>query len=112
MFKKQKLIFIFQGLADFLDNYRMSTSLLQTLNMTRYHINPVLFFSNVTFTREDGTSTFLFRPSVLVKQVERVECIPESEALSNFFTFLMSVGPKNIVLVGLDEDTVGWCFFF
>ena len=42
MFKKQKLIFIFQGLADFLDNYRMSTSLLQTLNMTRYPINPVL----------------------------------------------------------------------
>ena len=40
--KKQKLTFIFQGLADYLDNYRMSTSLLQTLNMTRCPINPVL----------------------------------------------------------------------
>ena len=72
----------------------------------------MLFNSYVIFTREDGTSTFLFRPSVLVKEVERVECILESDALSNFFTFLKSAGPNNIVLVGLDEDTVGWCFFF
>ena len=27
------------GLTGYLDNYKMSTSLLQTLNMTRYHTN-------------------------------------------------------------------------
>ena len=43
---------------------------------------------------------------VLVEEVERVECLSEEEAISNFFTFLNSVGP-NVVLVGLDEDTVG-----
>ena len=57
-------------------------------------------------TREGSTSTFLFRPTVLVKQVERVECVSEEEAISAFFHFLKSVGP-NVVLVGLDEDTVG-----
>ena len=56
--------------------------------------------------REGSTSTFLFRPTVLVKQVDRVECVSEEEAFSAFFHFLKSVGP-NVVLVGLDEDTVG-----
>ena len=56
--------------------------------------------------REGSSSTFLFRPTVLVEQVERVECVPEEAAISAFFVFLKSVGP-NVVLVGLDEDTVG-----
>ena len=43
---------------------------------------------------------------VLVEQVDRVECVSEEEAISAFFHFLKSVGP-NVVLVGLDEDTVG-----
>ena len=38
--------------------------------------------------------------------MERVECVPEEAAISAFFVFLKSVGP-NVVLVGLDEDTVG-----
>ena len=33
-----ELIFVCLGLADYLDNYKMSTPLLQTLHMTRYHI--------------------------------------------------------------------------
>ena len=57
-------------------------------------------------SREGSTSTFLFRPTVLVEQVDRVECVPEEAAISAFFVFLKSVGP-NVVLVGLDEDTVG-----
>ena len=43
---------------------------------------------------------------VLVAPVERVECISEEAALDAFFAFLKSVGP-NVVLVGMDEDTVG-----
>ena len=56
--------------------------------------------------REESTSTFLFRPTVLVSEVERVECVSEEAAISAFFAFLKFVGP-NVVLVGLDEDTVG-----
>ena len=57
-------------------------------------------------TREGGSSTFLFRPTVLVKQVARVECVSEEVAINAFFAFLKDVGP-NVVLVGVDEDTVG-----
>ena len=57
-------------------------------------------------SREGSTSTFLFRPTVLVRQVDRVECVSEEAAISAFFVFLKSVGP-NVVLVGMDEDTVG-----
>ena len=57
-------------------------------------------------TREEGTSTFLFRSPVLVKQVERVECVSEEVAISAFVAFLKSFGP-GVVLVGMDEDTVG-----
>ena len=57
-------------------------------------------------TREGSTSTFLFRPTVLVKQVDRLECVSEEEAISALYDFLKTVGP-NIVLVGLDEETVG-----
>ena len=35
-----------------------------------------------------------------------MECVSEEAAISAFFHFLKSVGP-NVVLVGLDEDTVG-----
>ena len=38
--------------------------------------------------------------------MDRVECVSEEEVISAFFHFLKSVGP-NVVLVGLDEDTVG-----
>ena len=62
--------------------------------------------NNPHHKREEGTSKYLFRPMVLVEEVERVECLSEEEAISNFFTFLNSVGP-NVVLVGLDEETVG-----
>ena len=33
-----ELIIVCLGLTDYLDNYKMSTPLLQTLHMTRYHI--------------------------------------------------------------------------
>ena len=92
---------------------------------------------NHNVAREESTSTFLFRPTVLVEQVEsrgfflswllifnhlyyktlifhslilvqveRVECVSEKEALSSFFDFLKSVGP-NVILCGMDEETVG-----
>ena len=35
-----------------------------------------------------------------------MECVPEDAAISAFFVFLGSIGP-NVVLFGLDEDTVG-----
>ena len=35
-----------------------------------------------------------------------MECVSEEAAISAFFAFLKFVGP-NVVLVGLDEDTVG-----
>lgn len=48
----------------------------------------------------------MFRPAVLVRRVKRVECVSEEEALLAFFDFLESVAPR-VVLVGLDEETVG-----
>ena len=47
----------------------------------------------------------MFRPTVLVERVERVECQREKEALKAFVAFLKQFGPK-ILLVGFDEDTV------
>ena len=38
--------------------------------------------------------------------MERVECVSEETAIAAFFAFLKSVGP-NVLLVGMDEDTVG-----
>ena len=48
---------------------------------------------------------FLFRPTVLVERVERVECRREKEALKAFVAFLKPLGNK-VLLVGLDEDTM------
>ena len=48
----------------------------------------------------------MFRPSVLVRRIERVECVGEEKALLAFLDFLESVAPR-VVLVGLDEGTVG-----
>ena len=39
-------------------------------------------------------------------RVEPVKCVSEEEALLAFFAFLETVGPR-VVLVGLDEETVG-----
>ena len=47
----------------------------------------------------------MFRPPVLVRQVERVECVTEEKALIKFMDFLKNVQPP-LVLVGLDEETV------
>ena len=89
----------------------MSTSLLQTLNMTRQRLGIARYVSERYFeAREESTSTFLFRPTVLVRQVDRVECVSEEEAIDAFFAFLEAVGP-NVVLVGVDEDTVSVLFF-
>ena len=63
-----------------------------------------IIFLREKFTREGNT--FLFRPPVLVIQVERVECVTEEKALIEFMDFLKNVQPP-IVLVGLDEETVG-----
>ena len=52
--------------------------------------------------------------TVLTVLVDRVECVSEEDAIEAFFAFLEAVGP-NVVLVGVDEDTVGvlfFCFFF
>ena len=51
----------------------------------------------LTMTRE-GSDTFLFRPPILVEEVQRVVCVPESEALRIFLDFLEIIGP-NIILV-------------
>ena len=40
--------------------------------------------------------------------MERVECKTEKAAIEDFFRYLKTVGgPADVVLVGLDEDTVG-----
>jgi len=76
-------------LAEYLDHYKVGGDLMQTLTMTR-----------------EGRDTFLFRPPILVEEVQRVVCVPESAALCTFLDFLEMIGP-NIILVGLDEDSVG-----
>ena len=68
-------------LANYLDNFKLSGDLMQTLTMVK-----------------DEQGTFLFRPSVLVEDVQRVECLPEIEALAAFLDFLKDNGP-NIILV-------------
>ena len=70
-------------LAEYLDNYRLGGDLMQALTMTR--------------DLEDK-NTVLFRPTVLVKEVPRVTCVPEKEALCSFLKFLENLGP-NIILV-------------
>ena len=47
----------------------------------------------------------MFRPTVLVERVDRVECHREKDALKDFVAFLKPFGPK-ILLVGFDEDTM------
>ena len=41
-----------------------------------------------------------------MKPIDSVKCVSEEEALLAFFAFLDTVGPC-VVLVGLDEETVG-----
>ena len=94
-------------LAEYLDHYKVGGDLMQTLTMTR-----------------EGSDTFLFRPPILVEEVQRVVCVPESEALHTFLDFLEIIGPNIILVVkseyyslvfdyinssqvGLDEDSVG-----
>ena len=48
----------------------------------------------------------MFRPTVLVERVDRVECIKEEDALRHFVRFLKNIG-GNILIVGLDEETMG-----
>ena len=68
-------------LAEYLDHYKVGGDLMQTLTMTR-----------------EGRDTFLFRPPILVEEVQRVVCVPENEALRTFLDFLEMIGP-NIILV-------------
>ena len=58
------------------------------------------------FSREENPSRLLFQPAALSKQIEPVRCVSEEKALEAFMAFLETVGPR-IVLVGLDEDTLG-----
>ena len=55
--------------------------------------------------REDQ-QTFLFREKALVSETKRLECVTEKKAMELFFRYLEHVGP-NIVLVGVDEDSIG-----
>lgn len=48
-------------------------------------------------TREDQ-DTFLFRSPVLVKRTERVECVPENDAMKHFLAFLEGAGVKTILV--------------
>ena len=41
-----------------------------------------------------------------MEQIEPVKCVSEEEALLAFLAFLETFGPR-VVLVGLDEETVG-----
>ena len=58
------------------------------------------------FSREENPSRLLFQPAALSKQIEPVRCVSEEKALEAFMAFLETVGPR-IVLVGLDEETLG-----
>ena len=70
--------------------------------MTRYYTDRIDCF--LTNMHREG-NTFLFRPTVLVERVDRVECHGEKDALKDFVAFLKPFGPK-ILLVGFDEDTM------
>ena len=70
-------------LAEYLDHYKVGGDLMQTLTMTR-----------------EGSDTFLFRPPILVEEVQRVVCVQESSALRTFLDFLEMIGP-NLILVAI-----------
>ena len=70
-------------LVEYLDHYKVGGDLMQTLTMIR-----------------EGSDTFLFRPPILVEEVQRVVCVPESAALRTFLDFLEMIGP-NIILVSV-----------
>ena len=76
-------------LTHYLDNFKIGGGVLGALNMVR-----------------EEASSFLFRPPVLVEQVERVACVREEEALVAFLDMLEGLG-RDVVLVGVDEGTVG-----
>ena len=79
-------------LAQYLDNYKLGGDLMQALTMTR--------------DLEDK-NTFLFRPTVLVKEVRRVVCVPEQEALRSFLNILDGLGRSIILVVLLDPYMCG-----
>ena len=79
-------------LPEYLDNYKLGGDLMQVLTMTR---------------DQEDKNTFLFRPTVLVEEVQRVVCVPEKEALRSFLNFLDGLGP-NIILV-LNTQTLYMC---
>ena len=58
------------------------------------------------FSREENPSRLLFQPAALSKQIKPVRCVSEDKALEAFMAFLETVVPR-IVLVGLDEETLG-----
>ena len=72
-------------LVEYLDNYKLSGDLMQTLTMTR-----------------EGHGTFIFRPPVLIEEVQRVVCLPENKALKAFLDFLQANGPNIILVSSLD----------
>ena len=78
-------------LPQYLENFKVGGDLMKTLTMTR---DP------------EDKNTFLFRPTVLVEEVQHVVCLTESAALHTFLDYLEEIGP-NVILVGLDEDTLG-----
>ena len=49
---------------------------------------------------------FLFREKALVSETNRLECVKEEDAMELFLKYLELAGP-NVVLVGMDEDSVG-----
>ena len=74
-------------LPEYLDNYKLGGDLMQVLTMTR---------------DQEDKNTFLFRPTVLVEEVQRVVCVPEKEALRSFLNFLDGLGPNIILVVFLN----------
>ena len=80
---------------------RFGTFLVHLRNKQRMRVD----FFNIHRDPKEG-SAFLFRPTVLVERVARVECIKEEDALRHFVRFLKNIG-GNILIVGLDEETMG-----
>ena len=73
-------------LVEYLDHYKVGGDLMQSLTMVR-----------------EGSDTFLFRPPVLVEEVQRVVCVPERAALRTFLDFLEMIGPNIILVVKLSR---------
>ena len=73
-------------LVEYLDHYKVGGDLMQSLTMVR-----------------EGSDTFLFRPPVLVEEVQRVVCVPERAALCTFLDFLEMIGPNIILVVKLSR---------